>query len=329
MSRARAELWNILAAGPILHAIALATRLGIPDLLERGPRRADDLARATRTDPESLYRFLRALASEGVFAEKPGRRFALTPVSRLLTTDAPGSMRSVAVLAGERWRMAWYDLEHALRTGRPAFDRLYGSSFYEWLRDEPEAALRFEEAQRFKWQTLAEEVAAAHDFSGASRIVDVGGGSGLLLEAILERAPDATGALVETPVIAAEAKRRLGPRWEVVEGDFLEAVPKGGDVYVLAFVLHNWDDRRATRILRNCRRAMTPGGRVLVVETLLPTAPAKLHDLEMLVFMSGGRERSRAEYRALFAAAGLRPGRVVPTPSSASVLTAKQIRSSK
>jgi len=327
VSRARAELWNILAAGPILHAIALAARLGIPDLLERGPRTADDLARETRSDAESLYRFLRALASEGVLGEMPGRRFGLTPVSRLLTTDAPESMRSVAVLAGERWRMTWYDLEHAVRTGRPAFDRLYGSSFYEWLGQEPEAARRFEEAQRFKWESLREDVVAAHDFSDAARIVDVGGGSGMLLEAILERAPDATGVLVETPVIAAEARRRLGPRCEVLAGDFLKAVPEGGDVYVLAFVLHNWDDRRAARILRNCRRAMKPGGRVLVVETILPSgrrpSPAKLHDLEMLVFMSGGRERTRAEYRTLFEDAGLRPGRVVSTPSSASILAAR------
>lgn len=325
MSRARAELWNVLSAGPMLHAIALAARLGIPDLVEQGPRSADELARATRTDAESLYRFLRALASEGVFAEKPGRRFALTPVSRLLRTDAPGSMRSLAVLAGERWRMTWYDLEHAVRTGRPAFDRLYGSTFYEWLGQEPEAARRFEDAQSFKWETLAADVAAAHDFSEATRIVDVGGGSGRLLEAILERAPGATGVLVETPVVAAEAKRRVGPRCEVVEGDFLQRLPAGGDVYVLAFVLHNWDDRRAARILRNCRRAMSPGGRVLVVETLLPSSSAKLHDLEMLVFMGGGRERTRAEYRALFEAAGLEPGRIVATPTSASVLTARAV----
>lgn len=238
-------------------------------------------------------------------------------------------MRPLAVLAGERWRRSWYDLEDAVRTGRPSFDRLHGSSFYDWLASEPAAARRFEEAQRYKWETLRDEIVEAHDFSDASYVVDVGGGSGMLLEAILARAPNATGVLVETRVIAAEARRRLraaglGRRYQIVDGDFVRSVPKGGDVYVLAFVLHNWDDRRAARILRNCRRALAAGGRVVVIESIIPpgrgASPAKVHDLEMLVFMPGGRERTRAEYRALFEAAGLRLSRVVPTPSSASLL---------
>jgi ubiquinone/menaquinone biosynthesis C-methylase UbiE len=331
-TQAREKLWDLLSGGPTFHAVAVVSRLAIPDLLDDGPRTAADLARATRTNEDSLYRLLRALACVEVFAERPGRHFALTPISRLLRTKVPGSMRALAVLGGEQWRRAWYDLEHAVRTGRPAFERVSGSSFYEWLATEPAAARRFEEAQRYKWETLRDDVVDACDFSDASRIVDVGGGSGMLLEAILGRAPNATGMLVETPAIVAEARRHLraaglSRRCRVVEGDFVRSVPSSGDVYILAFVLHNWDDRRAVRILRNCRRAMADGGRVLVVEILVPASgspsPAKIHDLEMLVFMPGGRERTRAEYRALLAAAGLKLSRVVPTGSSASVLVAR------
>lgn len=331
-AQAREDLWDLLSGGPTLHAIALASRLGIPDHLAGGPRTAAQLALATRSNEDALYRLLRALASVGVFAERAGRHFAQTPISRLLRTDVPGSMRSLALLAGERWRRAWYDLDYAVRTGRPAFERLYGSSFYEWLKGEPAAARRFEDAQRYKWETLRDVIVDAYDFSNASQIVDVGGGSGMLIEAILARATNATGALLETPVIAAEARRRmrtagLSRRCRVVEGDFIRSVPGGGDVYILSFVLHNWDDRRAVRILRNCRRAMADGGRVLMVESLVPASrspsPAKIHDLEMLVFMPGGRERTRVEYRALLAAAGLKLSRVVPTGSSASVLVAR------
>jgi SAM-dependent methyltransferase len=321
VSDPRAELAGLLAGGPILHAIACLAELGIPDLLVGGPHSTTDLAQATGSHEDSLYRLLRALAGAGVLAEGPGREFALTPMSELLRTGVPGSMHAIAVLAGEPWRRAWYDLPQAVRTGEPAA----GASFYESLARDPAAALRFDAAMRHKWASLAPILLDAYDFSRAARIVDVGGGSGALLEAILARHPEATGALLEAPVIAAEARRRLeGQRCEVVDGDFTDAVPPGGDLYLLAFVLHNWDDRRAAAILANCRRATSPGGRVLVVESVVPagTGPsaAKIHDLEMLVFMPGGRERTEDEYAALFAQAGLTLDRVIATETSASLL---------
>jgi len=328
---AREELSDLLAGGPILHAIALASQLAIPDLLASGPRTAADLAQATGSHEDALYRLLRALASAGVLAERTRRRFALTPVSQLLRTDVPGSMRSVAILAGEPWRQAWYDLPHAVRTGRPAFDRVRGASFYDWLSTDRDASRRFDDVQRYKWDGLLEEVLRAYDFSRASRIVDVGGGSGTLIEAVLAGNPEQTGMLVEAPFIATEARRRLHAaglrrRCRVIAGDFVRSVPSDGDLYILAFVLHNWGDRAAVRILRNCRRAMASGGRVLVVESILPEdlrpSAAKINDLEMLVFMAGGRERTRREYRALLEAAELRLSRVIPTRTSASLLVA-------
>jgi SAM-dependent methyltransferase len=328
---AREELSDLLGGGPILHAIALASQLSIPDLLASRPRTAADLAQATGSHEDALYRVLRALASAGVLAERTGRRFALTPISQLLRTGVPGSMRSVAILAGEPWRRAWYDLPHAVRTGRPAFDRGHGASFYDWISTDRGAYRRFDEVQRYKWEALLEEVLRAYDFSQASRIVDVGGGSGTLIEAILAGNPEQTGVLVEAPVIATEARRRLRAaglqrRCRVIAGDAVRAVPGDGDLYILAFVLHNWDDRAAVRILRNCRRAMTAGARVLVIESILPEdlqpSPAKLGDLEMLVFMAGGRERTRREYRALLESADLRLSRVIGTRTSASLIVA-------
>jgi SAM-dependent methyltransferase len=328
---AREELWDLLGSTPVLHGIALVSRLTIPDLLADGPRTAESLAEKTGSHEDSLYRLLRALASAKVFAEGPGRRFALTPISELLRSRVPGSMRPIAVLAGERWGRAWYELPNVVRTGRPGFDRVHGASFFDWLAAEPAASRRFDEALEYTWETLGEQIADAYDFSAAHLVVDVGGGSGMLLESILERNPGATGLLLETSTVASRARRRLrasglGRRCRVVAGDFFSSVPGGGDLYVLAFVLHNWDDRRAARILRTCRRAMEPGARLLIVESVVPagTGPstAKLHDLEMLVFMPGGRERTRAEYRALLEAAGLRLSRLVATPSSASILVA-------
>jgi SAM-dependent methyltransferase len=321
----------MLGGAPILHAIAAVSQLAIPDLLASGPRTAADLAAATGSHEDALYRLLRALASAGVLAERPGRRFALTPISQLLRTGVPGSMRSVAVLAGEQWRRAWYDLPHAVRTGRPAFDRVHGASFYDWLSTDRDAYRRFDEVQQYKWATLLEEVVPAYDFSGASLVVDVGGGSGTLIGAILAANPEQSGVLLEAPLIATEARRRLraaglARRCRVIAGDFARSVPSGGDLYILAFVLHNWDDRAAVRILRNCRRAMTPGGRVLVIEGIVPQgprpSPAKVRDLEMLVFAPGGRERTRREYRALLEAAGLRLSRVIATSTSARLIVA-------
>jgi len=313
----------------MLHAIAVAAQLRIADLLADSPRTAAALAQATGSHADALYRLLRALSSAGVFAERPGRAFALTPISRLLRADVAESMHSVAVLAGESWRSAWYDLPYAVRTGRSAFDHRYGTSFYEWIAKDRSAAYRFDEVMRNTWESLRGEVVPAYDFSRASKIVDVGGGSGALMEAILAASPDAAGAILESPVIAGEARRRLrdaglGRRCRVIAGDFVRSVPDGGDLYVLAFVIHNWDDRRAIRILGNCRRAMTADGHVLVIEGIVPAAPgrspAKVHDLEMLVFMPGGRERTRSEYSTLFASAGLQLRRVIPTRTSASLM---------
>jgi len=326
----RAALSAMLSGHLVALAISLAARLGIPDLVARGPRRVSALARTTRSHPDTLYRVLRALAAVGVFAERRGRRFARTQLSDLLRPGVRGSLHAPALLAGESWRRVAYDLPAAVRSGRSPFPRAYGDGFYAYLTRHPARYRLFLDAMEYHWPELARAVVRAGGLTRARCVVDVGGGPAALMTTILEMSMAATGLVLETPAAAARARRSLGAaglgrRCRVVAGDFFRSVPRGGDAYVLAFVLHNWDDRRAARILARCRTAMGAGARLLVVEALVPAdsrpTVAQVHDLEMLVF-TDGRERTAAEYRALLEASGFRLRRITPVAGGASVLEA-------
>src|SRR5262245_14412259 len=257
----RAALSAMLSGHLVTLAISLATRLGVPELLAHRPRSVAALARATRSHPGTLYRVLRALATVGVLAEHRGRRFARTPLSDLLRRGVPGSLRAPALLAGEPWRRVAYDLPTAVRRGRSPFPRAYGADFYGYLGGHRGRYEMFLEAMECHWPVLAPAVVRAGRLTGARRVVDVGGGPGDLMRAILEASPAAAGVVLETPAAAVRARRRLAAaglsrRCRVVAGDFFRRVPRGGDAYVLAFVLHNWNDRRAATILARCRAAM-------------------------------------------------------------------------
>jgi SAM-dependent methyltransferase len=330
----RDVLSNILSGQLIAEAVSVATRLGIPDLVARRARRIDVLARATRSHPESLYRFLRALASAGVFTEKRQRRFGRTPVSDLLRRGVPGSWREVALLSGEPWRQASYALAKSLRTGRSAFETIYGMSLYSYLARRPGSRRLFTDVMARSWIELSAPIVRTLDCERTRRIIDVGGGSGSLLQALLEAHPGVTGVVFDVPAVAAAARRRLagsglGARCRVVAGDFFDKLPPGGDLYLLVFVLHNWDDRRGRKILERCRQVMSETARLVVIEMIVPTdtrpSRAKTHDLEMLVF-TPGRERTAEEYRALFRAAGLRLRRIVSTGTVVSLIEAVRPR---
>jgi len=330
----RAALSAMLSGHLVMLAISLVTRLGIPELVAHRPRSVAALARATRSHPDTLYRVLRALAAAGVLAEQPGRRFARTPLSDLLRRGVAGSLRAPALLAGEAWRRVAYDLPTAVRRGRSPFPRTYGADFYRYLARHPARYRTFLEAMECHWPGLAPAVVRAGRLARARRVVDVGGGPGNLMQAILEASPTATGVVLEAPAAAAQARRTLAAaglrrRCRIVAGDFFLGVPRGGDVYVLAFVLHNWDDRRVATILARCRAAMDSHARLVIVEVLMPAdgraTPAQVHDLEMLVF-TDGRERTAAEYRALLRSSGFRLSRIAPAAGGASVLEAVPLR---
>jgi hypothetical protein len=328
ITRAHHALATLLSGTSVLHAISVAARLGISDLLERGPQNVHTLANATGTDPESLHRLMRALCAAGVYAERR-TRFALTPLSDLLRCNAPDSMRSVAALAGAPWRRAGFGLVDSIRTGRPAFEREFGTSFYQYLSAHPRERRLFADVMAYHWRMAGPAILGCYAFDRARTIVDVGGGSGAMLEMILGANPAGRGVLVETAAMAPLARRRLraarlARRCEVSSRGFFRPLPRGADLYVLAFVLHNWGDRQAVAILRGCRRAMARGGRVLIIETLLTrrSSFAAIHDLEMLLYMPGGKERSLQEYRRLFESAGLSLRRRIPTETPASLLEA-------
>jgi SAM-dependent methyltransferase len=308
----------------ISKAVAVAAELGIADHLQHGPKTVEELAQTVGAHPGALYRLLRGIASVGVFAEEAPGRFSLTPLAALLLTHIPQSWRAAAIMNGEPWVwQPWGDLLYSVKTGRPAFDHLFGMGFDAYLAQHQQAADVF---QAFMHVATAEEavaVAPIYDFSGLTTVVDVGGGHGALLGAILQANPHLRGILFEAPHVIATARpaleaQRIADRCQLVAGDFFEALPAGGDAYILKWILVSWDDEQAVTILQNCHRAMRANGKLVVVERIIPTGNealyAKLADLNLLVLYRG-RHRTEAEYRTLFARAGFTLSRILPTQS--------------
>ena len=311
------DAYALLAKGElIVHARALQTaaELGLGDLLADGPRTAGALAEAAGCEPGALRRLLGLLAGDGVVARAGGDRFALTRAGGPLRSNHPASVRSVLAMDGAVAPLVIGATGHTLATGEPAFPQVMGRDFYDHLDARPEQGEVFDGAMEDLTRVVAPGLLAVSGLSGTERIVDVGGGTGTLLAEILWAHPGAEGILLETPRVAETARIRLreqglAGRCRAVPGDFFDHVPEEGDIYLLKWVLHNWPDEDAQRILRSCRRAMAPGARLLVIESVLPDGdgphPSRAMDLAMLV-LSGGRERTRGEYAALFGRAGLR-----------------------
>jgi hypothetical protein len=316
----------------VTQALSAVAALGVADHLADGPRTADELADAVGADGDSLRRVLRALTDVEVFEELDGRRFALTELSSLLRSDGPVSLRAWATFVGSPSHMqALTDLVGSVRTGAPAFERVHGQQAFDWFRDHPEEGALFNDAMTGASSPAIAEVVTTYDFSDAGMVVDVGGGHGSLLAAILQAHSHLQGVVFDLPEVVAGAtpvldEAGVSGRAKVVAGDFFTSVPSGGDVYVLANILHDWDDARAVHILANCRAALDAGGRVLLGEAVLPDGPepslAKLIDVEMLV-MGTGRQRSEQEYRDLFRAAGLELVGIGPSGPAFSVVEAR------
>src|SRR6202521_1833564 len=317
----------------VSRALYVAAKLGISDLLCDEPKNSADLAQATGAHAPSLYRVLRALDSVGVFAEDDRGRFALTPLGATLRTDVPGSLRYFAIEElGENHYPAWERVLHSVETGAIAFNHVYGVSKWQYMAEHPDEAKIFDAAMSSFSSVVAAAVVAAYDFSSSATVVDIGGGDGTLLTAILKGNPQLRGVLADLPHVAEGAQRRfktegLADRCEIAAGSFFESAP-AGDTYVLKWIIHDWDNQRSAAILKNCRSAMATNGRVLLVEAVIQpgtaTSFSKYVDLNMLV-MTGGRERTEAEYRALLDSAGLRLTRIVPTHTEMSIIEAVQV----
>jgi hypothetical protein len=302
-------------------AIGTLAELSIPDRLGDGPRRADELAAAAGCDPGALYRLLRACASLGILEQRDGAAFALTPLGETLRSSTIGSMRdlAIALTAPSHW-LPWGRLSEAVRTGQRQARAALGREVFEHYAANPEEGATFTRAMGNLSALVAAEVARLVDTTPFRRVVDVGGANGTLIAALLHSNAALSGVLVDLPHVAAAARAALaaaglGERCEVVAGDFFQGVP-GGDLYLLKQILHDWDDRQCQVILGHCARSMSPRGRLIAVEMVIPDdhrpSPAYLLDLNMMVLLPG-RERTGREYAALLAAAGLRLERIIET----------------
>jgi SAM-dependent methyltransferase len=324
-----AVMHRLLYGYQVAQAIHVAATLGIADLLADGPRTSDDLAVATGSHPSALYRLLRGLASVGVFREDDSHLFALAPLGDCLRSDADGPVGPWARFIGRPWHwQSWGHLLHSVRTGETASRHAHGMGLFEYFAQHPEEGAAFDAAMTGISQRQAAAVLAVCDFGRFGRVVDVGGGQGAFLAAILARHPATQGVLFDLPHVIAHAQPVLraagvADRCRVVGGDFFEAVPDGGDAYVVKNTLFNWDDDRAMAILRTCRRAMGPAGTLLVLDPVLAGPnegeQVKFMDINMLV-VATGQVRTPEEYAALFARAGFRLVGVTATASEVSVV---------
>jgi len=315
----------------VSRAIYIAAKLGLADLVKDSPKTAVELARLTGTHSPSLYRALRALASVGVFADDGQGRFAQTPLSETLRSHTPGSLRAMAMVElGQEHFPAWGNLMHSVKTGETAFDNLFKQSAWEYYARNPEDASNFNEAMKGLTEMVSVAALEAYDFSGIDKLVDVAGGTGRLISAILAAHPRMRGVLFDLPHVIVEAGPTLDAagvrdRCETSAGDFFRTVPEGGAAYVMKWIIHDWDDEKATVILKNIHRAMDEKGKLLLIEMVVLEGnqpdPSKFLDLDMMV-MTGGRERTEAEFKSLLAASGFELARVIRTPFPVCVIEA-------
>jgi len=311
-------------------SIHVAAKMKLADLVKDRPKTAQELAQTTKTHPQALYRLLRALASVEIFSEDANGRFSLTPMAELLC-DVHGSMYAVATMMGDEHFRSWGDLLYSVQTGKPAFDHIYGKPIFDFLSEHPEQARIFDAAMTGFHGPETQAMIDAYDYSAINTLVDVGGGNGTVLIEVLKKNPAMKGVLYDLPGVIERAKKNLesaglASRCQTIAGSFFESAPPGGDAYQMRHIIHDWTDEQCHTILSHIRKVMPKHGKLLVIEMVIKPGnapqPAKWLDLNMLV-LPGGRERTEAEYRDMYAKAGFKLERVVPTPTEVSVIEGK------
>ena len=313
----------------ITQLIYAAAKLGIADLLKDGPKSCEEIAAATGTQAKAVYRVLRTLAGAGVFAEteEPGH-FTLTPLAASLRSGVPGSMRAMAVMFGEEQYQAWGEILYSLRTGESSFEHMYGVPMFKYFVDNPEPGEIYEEAMTSVSAAEKAEILKSYDFSYIKKLVEVGGGHGSFISSILKANPNMQGVLFDQPYVIEGAnfikEQGLEDRCELVAGNFYESVPSGGDAYSLKHVLHGCSDEQSITVLKNCHNAMVEHGKLLIVERVVGSGPdsflAKFLDVNMMMLVNGGCERTETEYRNIIEAAGFEVTNVVPSKAGVSVI---------
>jgi len=325
------ELVQMLTGKWIAQAISVAASLGIADLLTGGPQTAEQLAVATGTHADSLYRLLRALASLRIFAETERDQFVLTPLAECLRSDAPDSIRNWARMLGlPLFWQSWGELLHSVKTGEGGFKKTFGMpNPFGYLSQHPQDAKVFDGAMNEMSRNHGPNIARAYNFGRFRKIVDVGGGHGGLLMSILRLHAGPLGVVFDLPHViegtqAAIAAAGLSHRCESAAGDLFQSVPSGADAYLMRSIIHGFNKERALVILQNIRRSIQPEGRLLLVEFVVPSGNepslGKLVDLQMLIMSESGRERTATEFKDLLGDGGFRLGEIYPTASPQSVI---------
>lgn len=326
------KLREMLSGFWVTQMIYAVAKLGVADFLKEGPKHYAELATATGTKPDLLYRVLRGLASLGIFAEEPKDHFALTPLANLLQSDTPGSLKYLAIFYGEQPYQTFGHLLHSLKTGEVAYEHLFGIHHFDYLKKDKEAAEIFNKAMTNISVEQAKAITATYDFSNIGTLVDIAGGQGLLLASVLKKYPKMKGILFDLPHVIEGAKdflksQNLLDRCQLIAGSFFEEVPKGGDAYMLKYIIHDWNDIENLKILKNCHQAMSWEAKLLVIEqVILPgNEPqfAKLADINMLIQL-GGKERTSEEFQNLLDRAGFHLQKIIPTPYLLSVIEGKK-----
>lgn len=327
------QLSQMMYAYWVSQSIYVAAKLRIADQLVDGPASVVNLANAVQANENNLYRLLRGLASVGIFEELDNRTFQLTPMAEQLRSDVDGSQWALAVMLGQENYRAWGDLLHTVKTGELAFDHVFGSTIFEHLQENPDSAAVFNQAMMSSYQRDSDSLVALYDFSQDTTVMDIGGGNGTLLSAVLRRNPNLKGVLFELPHVLDRARKNferndVADRAQAVSGSFLDEVPGGADTIMMRHVIHNWGRDEAIKILQNCSAALPSNGKILILETIIPTGDdgsfAKLRDLSMMLLV-GGEERTEAEYRDILQAAGFGLERVIPTETEGSILVAAKL----
>jgi hypothetical protein len=323
-------LFQLGAGGAVSKAVGIAADLNVADFLAKGEASSAELAEACGAQPLPLERVLRLLATVGVVNCTAPGRYRLGPLGELLRTDHPTSMRAMLRMITGPLMQGLARTDITVRTGRPAFEAVMGMEFFDYMAAHPEDGYVFSEAMTDLGRSFNMAVLDAYDFSGIDTLVDVGAGHGWLISSVLQKYPAMRGILFDQPHIADIAQKNLAnadllDRCTVVGGDFFAEVPTGGDAYILSWIIHDWDEPRALKILENCRQAMPADGKLLLCEFVLPEGNephlGKVLDLWILSCL-GGRERTEAEYRDLLARAGFTLDRVVPSATPMCVIKA-------
>ncbi|MFI4952129.1 MAG: methyltransferase [Burkholderiales bacterium] len=324
------QMRNLLMGFIVSRALQVAAELGLADALAKGPKDRDALAREVDAHADTMDRLMRTLAGFGVFDRLPDGRYANTRLSEYLRSDTPGSMCALARMYGGSplWQ-AWAGLEHSVRSGEPGFAHIHESPIFEYLAAHPESARRFDEAMVASSRLMNEAIVNAYEWDQFGTLVDVAGGVGSTLAAILRTNPRIQGVLFDVPHVIERgrdhlAQQGVATRCRMEAGSFFDTIPSGADAYFLKHIIHDWDDEDCLRILRNCKAAMPDHAKLLVCEKVIPPGNepsyTKIMDLVMLVLTDGGRERTEPEFRDLFARAGFRLVRVLPTKVDNSIL---------